>query len=252
MSRWSVQYDAAVKRFVVQPHEIVGGDAMAGDRTDWKIVAMTWLTGQPYENVLLSAILCGGAYLAHYVVTVAMPAQIQHERDELRQIQEGYERIEESHKADRALIIQQYDKWFESIRNDGDATGAVSPGPAIQNVWESFSERPARETDYAHGKSIGFEDEDNQRHVESVEADHQSVERLEFRTAGGNQFTLVRSSRATEPGGHLPWSDLRRDRFSFGANGPVFDATGQAIHGSGDLPGVSELQTWWRNSGNRF
>ena len=138
--------------------------------TDKVTIALQWAAGQPFNNVLLIAILAGGGYVAHYVMTVSIPAH-------LKQIQEGYERIEESHKADRELIIRQYDKWFDSvIRTKADSTGRVSPGDVIENMWH---EGTLRGTDYENGQGVGFEDK---------ETEAAQVRRIT--TAGGNDIIL--------------------------------------------------------------
>jgi len=52
-----------------------------------KTIAANWLLGQPFNNVILVAILSGGAWAFWYGVTKAIP-------DHLNTIQVGYEKIE--------------------------------------------------------------------------------------------------------------------------------------------------------------
>lgn len=52
-----------------------------------KTIAANWLLGQPFNNVILVAILAGGAWVTHYGMTKAIP-------DHLTTIQIGYEKIE--------------------------------------------------------------------------------------------------------------------------------------------------------------
>ena len=223
-----MRYDAAVQRFVVQPHEITGADFMAEEKPDLKTMAVQWATGQPFNNVLLIAIFCGGAYAAHYLMTVAIPSH-------LKQIQEGYERIEESHKADRELIIRQYDKWFDSvIRTKEDSTGRVSPGEAIENIWH---EGTLHGTDYENGQGVGFASD----FAGLLPGEH--GERIQIETKDGITVSWISSSvrRSSE----LRW-----------ARGKLSDGTGIISGGIGGAAirdrGVDAVQKWWRTAGNRF
>ena len=91
---------------------------------------MKWASTQPFTNILLILILGAIAWVSHHVLTVSVPSHLQ-------QIQDGYERIEKANREDRALIIQQYDKWFEYIQKRGDTTGRVTPENIIPELWRS-------------------------------------------------------------------------------------------------------------------
>ena len=71
-------------------------------------LAAEWASGQPFTNVLLVALLGMIGWLGYYSLTVAIP-------EHLKQIQEGYERIEADDRADRGVIRDQYEKWLEKI-----------------------------------------------------------------------------------------------------------------------------------------
>jgi hypothetical protein len=93
---------------------------------------MKWASTQPFTNILLILILGAIAWVSHHVLTVSVPSHLQ-------QIQDGYERIEKANREDRALIIQQYDKWFEYIqKRNGDPTGRVTPENIIPELWRSY------------------------------------------------------------------------------------------------------------------
>jgi hypothetical protein len=93
---------------------------------------MKWASTQPFTNILLILILGAIAWVSHHVLTVSVPSHLQ-------QIQDGYERIEKANREDRALIIQQYDKWFEYIqKRNGDPTGRIEPENIIPELWRSY------------------------------------------------------------------------------------------------------------------
>lgn len=73
-------------------------------KTDIKAKAADWLLGQPFNNVLLVSILFAIGYGFHYAITIAVPAHLQ-------MIQQGYREMEQSHKEERAQIMQMYDRW---------------------------------------------------------------------------------------------------------------------------------------------
>jgi hypothetical protein len=92
---------------------------------------MKWAKTQPFTNILLILILGAIAWVSHHLLTVSVPSHLQ-------QIQDGYERIDKVNREDRALIIQQYDKWFEYIqKRNGDPTGQVTPENIIPELWRS-------------------------------------------------------------------------------------------------------------------
>jgi hypothetical protein len=73
-------------------------------KADMKSKAVDWLLGQPFNNVLLVAILGSLAYGMYYSITVAVPAHLQ-------MIQQGYKEMEQSHKDERRETMQMYDRW---------------------------------------------------------------------------------------------------------------------------------------------
>lgn len=74
--------------------------------------AVKWLFGQPFNNVLLIAILVSIGWGTHYGVTTAIPAH-------LKQIQDGYELLDKSHTIERAELTKIYDKWFDRLQTPG-------------------------------------------------------------------------------------------------------------------------------------
>lgn len=208
---------------------------MPDDKQDLKTIAVQWATGQPFNNVLLIAIFCGGAYAGHYLMTVAIPSH-------LKQIQDGYERIEESHKADRQLIIEQYDKWFQSIRNNGDATGAVTPGEVIHDMWESFSEQTDGQTEYAQALGIGFEADIAALLPEENDGT------IQAKTSSGIEVSWIASS-ARKPG------ESRHSKLRWGGGEPR-DGRDGFDRRTGGVPirdgGIPSMPKWWRATDNRF
>ena len=71
-------------------------------------IALKWLFGQPFNNVMLIAIFAGLAWSGHYCVTIAIPAHLQ-------QIQQGYETIDKAHQIERSELRSMYDKWFDRV-----------------------------------------------------------------------------------------------------------------------------------------
>jgi hypothetical protein len=82
-------------------------------------IAVRWLFGQPFNNVLLIAILGAIAWGTRYGVTTAIPAH-------LKQIQDGYEMLDQSHKDERGELTKIYDKWFDRIES---SHAAEADGP---------------------------------------------------------------------------------------------------------------------------
>lgn len=64
-----------------------------------------WAAGQPFNNVLLLAILGAIAWLGHYGLTTAIPTH-------LEQIQSGYEKLNKSHESERTRTLEVYDRWL--------------------------------------------------------------------------------------------------------------------------------------------
>lgn len=84
-----------------------------------KSKAVDWLLGQPFNNVLLVAILGSIAYGFYYGVTVAVPAHLQ-------LIQQGYREMEQSHKEERQQIMNMYDRWVNRGANGGTSQSSVA------------------------------------------------------------------------------------------------------------------------------
>ena len=115
---------------------------MAEENKSLPIEVIKWLSGQPFNNVLLLAILAALGWGAHYSVTVAVPSH-------LKQIQEGYKEVisevhskhetERSHlHEERERILETYDKWFDRIeRKDSN-----NQANAKYNTSPSFNVKP--------------------------------------------------------------------------------------------------------------
>jgi hypothetical protein len=67
--------------------------------------AVAWVAGQPFNNVLLVAILFCIGWGGYYTVTVGIPSHLQ-------QIQQGYESLTESHRDERERTLELYDRWM--------------------------------------------------------------------------------------------------------------------------------------------
>jgi len=81
----------------------------ADDRRTLVNKGTEWLLGQPFNNVLLILILFAIAWLGYYGLTTAIPAH-------LKAIQEGYERLEQSHREERASTLNAYKELLEISR----------------------------------------------------------------------------------------------------------------------------------------
>lgn len=68
-----------------------------------------WLLGQPFNNVLLILILFAIGWLGHYGLSTAIPTH-------LKAIQDGYERLENSHREERAATLNTYKDLLEISR----------------------------------------------------------------------------------------------------------------------------------------
>jgi hypothetical protein len=66
---------------------------------------VSWAAGQPFNNVLLLAILFCIGWGGWYTVTTGIPKH-------LEQIQKGYESLTESHREERERTQQIYDRWL--------------------------------------------------------------------------------------------------------------------------------------------
>ena len=68
--------------------------------------AIEWIRGQTFNNILLLAILASIGIAQWYAMTTAVPAHLQ-------KIQDGYERINERHEAERTRTREVYDRWWD-------------------------------------------------------------------------------------------------------------------------------------------
>jgi hypothetical protein len=76
-----------------------------------KTQVIAWAAGQPFNNVLLLAILCAIGWGGYYTVTVGIPSHLQ-------QIQQGYESLTESHRDERERTMELYDRWMNRTHID--------------------------------------------------------------------------------------------------------------------------------------
>ena len=88
-------------------------------KTIWSQL-ISWGAGQPFNNVLLLLCLASFAWCANFTVTIAIPMH-------LKQIQEGYQSIDSSHRKEREEALRMYDKWMDRIGSHP----RDSPGPSI-------------------------------------------------------------------------------------------------------------------------
>lgn len=190
---------------------------------DMKKTVLVWVAGQPFNNVLILIGLLMIAWIAHYTVTVAEPAR-------LKNIQEGYQRIEESNSKDRLLIIQQYDKWFDHIQQEhkGLDTGHIDPSLIFDKVWSSENGQHTG----IFGQQIA--------NVGSTERDAAPPPDLEYTTEGGTVVS-VRSS-GNSAAAKLRWPG-RESRCSNGS------PSGRTSGGPARASGVDLLPFGRNNSG---
>ena len=78
-----------------------------------------WLLGQPFNNVLLILILFAIAWLGYYGLTTAIPSH-------LKAIQEGYERLESSHREERASTLSTYKDLLEISRRTSSSGNSTA------------------------------------------------------------------------------------------------------------------------------
>ena len=78
---------------------------------------ISWASGQPFNNVLLSAILGAIGWCGYWAISIGVPSH-------LRQIQDGYQqlhdqdrelidRLEAQHREERKQILDTYDRWMD-------------------------------------------------------------------------------------------------------------------------------------------
>lgn len=68
--------------------------------------AVEWIRGQTFNNILLLAILASIGVAQWYAMTTAIPSHLQ-------TIQDGYERINSQHEAERTRTREVYDRWLD-------------------------------------------------------------------------------------------------------------------------------------------
>lgn len=78
---------------------------------------ISWAAGQPFNNVLLLAILGCIMWGGWFAMTTAIPAHLQ-------QIQRGYESLTESHREERERTQLLYDRWLNRTGNNGQVHGS--------------------------------------------------------------------------------------------------------------------------------
>tara|TARA_R110000868_G_scaffold178017_1_gene417404 strand:- start:1523 stop:1819 length:297 start_codon:yes stop_codon:yes gene_type:complete len=86
---------------------------------------IAWAAGQPFNNVLLMAILFSIGWGGYYTVTVGIPSHLQ-------QIQKGYESLTESHRDEREQTLQLYDRWMNRTGIDGVSDSKVANTPVAE------------------------------------------------------------------------------------------------------------------------
>lgn len=98
---------------------------MTNKTDNQSVVQMTfaWLSGQPFNNVLLVGIFAALAWGGHYAITQAIPAH-------LLQIQQGYREVVEDchkrHQAEREQTVKTYDRWIDLIQRQQNGNGHSS------------------------------------------------------------------------------------------------------------------------------
>jgi hypothetical protein len=85
-------------------------------------IAIRWMFGQPFNNVMLIAIYLSLAWGARYCAMEAVPAHLQ-------MIQKGYESLEKSHQDERNEMRSMYDKWFDRVANGPSHATAMPESP---------------------------------------------------------------------------------------------------------------------------
>jgi hypothetical protein len=88
-----------------------------------------WAKGQPFTNVLLTAIFCAGCWFVYFALNVAIPQHI-------KTLNDSAERIHTSHREERTETVKMYDKWnsqiFELKREAQQATRAQAPVASVE------------------------------------------------------------------------------------------------------------------------
>lgn len=82
---------------------------------------LSWAAGQPFNNVLLMAILGAIGWAGYYTVTLAIPAH-------LKQIQDGYQSLTDAHREERKELRETYGQWMQkesAAAHSGRTTAAT-------------------------------------------------------------------------------------------------------------------------------
>ena len=83
-----------------------------------------WAKGQPFTNVLLSAIFGAGCWFIWFALDVAIPQHI-------KTLTDAQEKLEASHREERDVTVKTYDKWVGQIvelkREAQQAARAAAP-----------------------------------------------------------------------------------------------------------------------------
>ena len=82
----------------------------------------SWVTSQSFTNVLLAVIVGAIIYLGYYILSVAMPGA-------LKDVQSGYESINEANRVDRQQIRKDNERIVNMIlRDKGEEPLVPDPG----------------------------------------------------------------------------------------------------------------------------
>lgn len=93
---------------------------MSEDKSSkWTVAEKTveWLLGQPFNNIMLVAIFIAIGYGTKYVIQEAIPSH-------LKQIQEGYEKLDVNHRDER----KQTQDWYERMMDRMEGKRVVKTG----------------------------------------------------------------------------------------------------------------------------
>lgn len=96
-----------------------GGMTEDNQKISSQVIA--WATGQPFNNVLLLAILFAIGWSGYYAVTTAIPKH-------LEQIQKGYQSLTDAHREERKELRETYGQWMkkETAARPSQSTAAIS------------------------------------------------------------------------------------------------------------------------------
>lgn len=77
------------------------------------VLAIRWLSSQPFTNVLLIVQMFAMAWLLWYAITTAVPQHLQ-------LIQDGYDRQQAKHRESLQIVIDSYEKTLDRIQQKED------------------------------------------------------------------------------------------------------------------------------------